>query len=62
MNKLVTGLCTAAVLIGCTNGENSQITDINTLSSPDGKLEMSFHLTGDGTPEYTLDMTAGQSS
>ena len=55
MNKLVTGLCTAAVLIGCTNGENSQITDINTLSSPDGKLEMSFHLTGDGTPEYTLD-------
>ena len=55
MNKLVTGLCTAAVLIGCTNGENSQITDINTLSTPDGKLEMSFHLTGDGTPEYTLD-------
>ena len=51
MNKLVTGLCTAALLIGCTNGENSQITDINTLSSPDGKLEMSFHLTGDGTPE-----------
>lgn len=55
MNKLVTGLCTAAVLIGCTNGENSQITDVNTLSSPDGKLKMSFHLTGDGTPEYTLD-------
>ena len=55
MNKLVTGLCTAAVLIGCTKGENSQITDVNTLSSPDGKLEMSFHLTGDGTPEYTLD-------
>ena len=55
MNKLVTVLCTAAVLIGCTNGENSQITDVNTLSSPDGKLEMSFHLTGDGTPEYTLD-------
>ena len=55
MNKLVTGLCTAAVLIGCTNVENSQITDVNTLSSPDGKLEMSFHLTGDGTPEYTLD-------
>ena len=55
MNKIATGLCTAAVLIGCTNWENSQITDVNTLSSPDGKLEMSFHLTGDGTPEYTLD-------
>ncbi len=55
MNKLVTGICAAALLIGCTNGENSQITDVNTLSSPDGKLEMSFHLTGDGTPEYTLD-------
>ena len=55
MNKLVTGLCTAALLIGCTNGKNIQITDVNTLSSPDGKLEMSFHLTGDGTPEYTLD-------
>ena len=55
MNKLVTGLCAAALVIGCTNGKNSQITDINTLSSPDGKLEMSFHLTGDGTPEYTLD-------
>ena len=55
MNKLVTGLCAAALLIGCTNEKNSQITDITTLSSPDGKLEMSFHLTGDGTPEYTLD-------
>ena len=55
MNKLVTGICAAALLIGCTNGKNSQITDVNTLSSPDGKLEMSFHLTGDGTPEYTLD-------
>ena len=55
MNKLVTGLCTAALLVGCTNKKNSQITDINTLSSPDGMLEMSFHLTGDGTPEYTLD-------
>ncbi len=55
MNKLVTGICAAALLIGCTNGENSQITDVNTLSSPDGKLKMSFHLTGDGTPEYTLD-------
>ena len=42
------------MLIGCTNGKNSQITDVNTLSSPDGKLEMSFHLTVDGTPEYTL--------
>ena len=60
MNKLVTGLCTAALLIGCTNGENSQITDVNTLSSPDGKLEMSFHLTGDGTPEYTLDYDGRQ--
>lgn len=60
MNKLVTGLCTAALLIGCTNGKNSQITDINTLSSPDGKLEMSFHLTGDGTPEYTLDYDGRQ--
>ena len=55
MNKLVTGLCAAALLIGCTNEKSSQITDITTLSSPDGKLEMSFHLTGDGTPEYTLD-------
>ena len=55
MNKLVTGICAAALLIGCTNGENSQITDVNTLSSPDGKLKMSFHLAGDGTPEYTLD-------
>ena len=60
MNKLVTGLCTAALLVGCTNGKNSQITDINTLSSPDGKLEMSFHLTGDGTPEYTLDYDGRQ--
>lgn len=60
MNKLVTGLCTAALLIGCTNEKNSQITDINTLSSPDGKLEMSFHLTGDGTPEYTLDYDGRQ--
>ena len=55
MNKLITGLCAATMLIGCTNGNTSHISDINTLSSPDGKLEMSFHLTEDGTPEYTLD-------
>ena len=55
MNKLITGLCAAAMLLGCTNGKTGQTTDLNTLSSPDGKLEMSFCLTEDGTPQYTLD-------
>ena len=55
MNKIITGLCAAAMLLGCTNGKNGQTTDLNTLSSPDGKLEMSFFLAEDGTPKYTLD-------
>ena len=30
------------------------MTDVNTLQSPDGKLEMTFQLTEAGTPQYAL--------
>ena len=30
------------------------MTDVQTLKSPDGNMEMTFHLTAEGTPQYTL--------
>ncbi|MBR5568492.1 MAG: glycoside hydrolase family 97 N-terminal domain-containing protein, partial [Bacteroidales bacterium] len=30
------------------------VTDVQTLQSPDGVLEMTFQLTSDGTPQYAL--------
>ena len=30
------------------------VTDVQTLKSPDGNMEMTFHLTSEGTPQYAL--------
>ncbi len=32
----------------------AEVTDVQTLKSPGGNMEMTFHLTAEGTPQYTL--------
>ena len=53
MKKVLTALALSILAIGC--GHKSQnVTDVQTLQSPDGVLEMTFQLTADGTPQYAL--------
>ena len=42
---LILGACTHQV----------KVTDVHTLSSPSGNMEMTFQLTAEGTPQYALD-------
>ncbi len=53
MNRILSILSTVILLAACTS-QPVKVTDIQTLKSPDGTLEMTFHLTEDGTPQYTL--------
>ena len=43
-----------AVLIASCAPKQGPVTDVQTLKSPDGNMEMTFHLTAEGTPQYAL--------
>ena len=53
MNKVTAIFAALAILAGCT-ATTGPVTDLHTLTSPSGTLEMTFQLTADGTPQYTL--------
>ena len=41
------------ILGACT--QQAKVTDVHTLSSPSGNMEMTFQLNAEGTPQYALD-------
>ena len=53
MKKILTVITTALLLAACAPKPGS-VTDVQTLASPSGNMEMTFHLTAEGTPQYTL--------
>ena len=53
MKKILTALATALLLAACAP-KQGPVTDVQTLASPSGNMEMTFHLTADGTPQYAL--------
>ena len=53
MKRILTVITLAILAISCGQTE-PKVTDVHTLQSPDGKLEMTFHLTEAGTPQYAL--------
>ena len=53
MKRILIALSIALLAVSCAQKEQV-VTDVNTLQSPDGKLEMTFHLTEAGTPQYAL--------
>ena len=53
MKKILTAIATAFLLAACAP-KQGPVTDVQTLASPSGNMEMTFHLTADGTPQYTL--------
>ena len=57
MKRILIALSTA--LLAFTAGANEKtVTDVQKIQSPDGKLEMTFHLTAEGTPQYALNYEA----
>ena len=53
MNKVTSILTALAILAGC--AKQGPATDIQTLTSPSGNMEMTFQLSAEGTPQYALD-------
>ena len=55
MKRILSALSSIALLAACTaNQPAGEVTDVQTLKSPDGNMEMTFQLTADGTPQYAL--------
>ena len=53
MKKILTAIATVTLAVACTP-KQSPVTDVQTLKSPDGNVEMTFQLTAEGTPQYAL--------
>ena len=49
MNRISAIFAALAILAGCTT--TGPVTDVHTLTSPSGNMEMTFHLNPDGTPQ-----------
>ena len=53
MNRILSIFSALAVIAGC--AKPAPATDVHTLASPSGNMQMTFHLDADGTPQYALD-------
>ena len=55
MKRILTAITSIVLLAACTATKPAgEVTDVNKLSSPSGNMEMIFHLTSEGTPQYAL--------
>lgn len=56
MKKILSAISAVILLAGCAAkpADEGKVTDVQTLQSPSGNMEMTFHLTEEGTPQYTL--------
>ena len=53
MKKILSAIVVAALAVACAP-KQGPVTDVQTLKSPDGNMEMTFQLTSEGTPQYAL--------
>ena len=53
MKKILITL-TAALMAITLGAKEEKVTGVEKLQSPDGKLELTFQLTEEGTPQYSL--------
>ena len=52
---MLIAVSTAVIAAGCTTQNHpGPATDVRTLLSPDGNMQMTFQLAADGTPQYSL--------
>ena len=56
MKRIVSAISAIVLLAACSASVRpaGEVTDVQTLKSPDGVLEMTFQLTSEGTPQYAL--------
>ena len=55
MKRILSAISAVVLLVSCgTSKPAGEVTDVQTLKSPDGVLEMTFQLTAEGTPQYAL--------
>ena len=55
MKRILSAISAIALLSACgTSQPAGEVTDVQTLQSPGGNMEMTFCLTADGTPQYAL--------
>ena len=52
MNKITSIIAAIAIIAGC--AKTGPATDIQSMTSPSGALEMTFQLSAEGTPQYAL--------
>ena len=53
MKRILSAIAAAAIVFACAP-KQGPVTDVQTMKSPSGNMEMTFQLTADGTPQYTL--------
>ena len=53
MKRIISAIAALAFLAGC--AQKGPATDVQTLASPSGNMEMTFQLSAEGTPQYALD-------
>ena len=55
MKRILSAISSIALFAACTATQPAgEVTDVQTLKSPDGNMEMTFQLTAEGTPQYAL--------
>ena len=59
MKKILSVLTIIILAVACAP-KQGPVTDVRTLTSPSGNMEMTFHLTSEGTPQYALDYEGRQ--
>ncbi len=55
MKRVLSIFSTLVLLAACSTKPAGEVTDVQTLTSPSGNMEMTFHLTAEGAPQYALD-------
>ena len=53
MKKILSAIAIIIAAASCAQ-KQGPVTDVQNLASPSGNMEMTFHLTEEGTPQYAL--------
>ena len=59
MKKIFSAIAIIVAAVSCAQ-KQGPVTEVQTLASPSGNMEMTFHLTEDGTPQYALNYEGQQ--
>ncbi len=55
MKRVLSIFSTLVLLAACSTKPAGEVADLQILTSPSGNMEMTFHLTAEGAPQYALD-------